>query len=224
MLNDEQLAAYKEMAKNASANGMVAQIRANLESTCDKFKGNEDKFERCMAFLNNVCMEMLGGADAAEDVQDENYKNFPAKFPTKFVSEFAATTSKMKYGRPKTRKTNARRQKTRNESQRQRKRQKRKRRLQRSLQRPKRRHRQDKRIRRPNLNRKRLGTKRSSRYVLNAARSASSCSRAYALNATTSCARPRKPRWKKFFGERNYRGQEPPDYRGKQQETRNRSR
>ena len=30
------------MAKNASENSMEAQIRANLEATCDKFAGNED--------------------------------------------------------------------------------------------------------------------------------------------------------------------------------------
>ena len=81
MLNDEQIAAYREMAKNASENSMEAQIKANLESTCDKFAGNEDKFDRCMAFLNNVCMEMLGGADAAEDVQDENYKKLSGEIP-----------------------------------------------------------------------------------------------------------------------------------------------
>ena len=81
MLNEEQIAAYREMAKNASENSMESQIRANLEATCDKFAGNEDKFDRCMAFLNNVCMEMLGGADAAEDVQDENYKKLSGEIP-----------------------------------------------------------------------------------------------------------------------------------------------
>ena len=81
MLNDEQIAAYREMAKNAGENSMEAQIRANLEATCDKFAGNEDKFDRCMAFLNNVCMEMLGGPDAAEDVQDEKYKKLSGEIP-----------------------------------------------------------------------------------------------------------------------------------------------
>ena len=81
MLNEEQIAAYREMAKNAGENSMEAQIRANLEATCDKFTGNEDKFDRCMAFLNKVCMEMLGGADAAEDVQDENYKKLSGEIP-----------------------------------------------------------------------------------------------------------------------------------------------
>ena len=81
MLNDEQIAAYREMSKNAGENSMEAQIKANLESTCDKFKGNENKFDRCMAFLKNVCMEMMGGEDAAEDVQDGNYKKLSGEIP-----------------------------------------------------------------------------------------------------------------------------------------------
>ena len=81
MLNEERIAAYREMAKNASENSMEAQIKANLESTCDKFKGNENKFDRCMAFLKNVCMEMMGGEDAAEDVQDGNYKKLSGEIP-----------------------------------------------------------------------------------------------------------------------------------------------
>lgn len=81
MLNDEQIAAYREMAKNASENSMEAQIRANLESTCDKFAGNEDKFDRCMAFLTNVCMEMLGGEDAAEDDENRNCKKLSGEIP-----------------------------------------------------------------------------------------------------------------------------------------------
>ena len=81
MINEEQIAEYREMAKNASENSMEAQIKANLESTCDKFKGNENKFDRCMAFLKNVCMEMMGGEDAAEDVQDGNYKKLSGEIP-----------------------------------------------------------------------------------------------------------------------------------------------
>lgn len=81
MINQEQIAAYREMAKNASANGMEAQIRANLESTCDKFAGNEDKFDRCMAFLKKVCLEMLGGEDAAEGDENGNYKTLSGDIP-----------------------------------------------------------------------------------------------------------------------------------------------
>lgn len=81
MINQEQIAAYREMAKNASENSMEAQIRANLESTCDKFAGHEDKFDRCMAFLKEVCLEMLGGEDAAEGDENGNYKTLSGDIP-----------------------------------------------------------------------------------------------------------------------------------------------
>ena len=69
MIKQEQIAAYREMAKNASENSMEAQIRANLESTCDKFAGNEDKFDRCMAFLVQCAKEILGGKNG--EIPDE---------------------------------------------------------------------------------------------------------------------------------------------------------
>lgn len=81
MINQEQIAAYREMAKNASENSMEAQIRANLESTCDKFAGNEDKFDRCMVFLKEVCLEMLGGEDAAEGDENRNCKKISGEIP-----------------------------------------------------------------------------------------------------------------------------------------------
>ena len=81
MINQEQIAAYREMAKNASENSMDAQIRANLESTCDKFAGNEDKFDRCMEFLKKVCFEMLGGEDAAEGDENRSYKILSGDIP-----------------------------------------------------------------------------------------------------------------------------------------------
>ncbi len=81
MINQEQIAAYREMAKNASENSMEAQIKANLESTCDKFAGNEDKFDRCMAFLKKVCLEMLGGEDAAEGDENRNCKKLSGEIP-----------------------------------------------------------------------------------------------------------------------------------------------
>ena len=81
MINQEQIAAYREMAKNASENSMEAQIRANLESTCDKFAGNEDKFDRCMEFLKNVCLEMLGGEDAAEGDENSICKKLSGEIP-----------------------------------------------------------------------------------------------------------------------------------------------
>ena len=69
MINQEQIAAYREMAKNASENSMEAQIRANLESTCDKFAGNEDKFDRCMSFLVQCANEILEGKNG--EIPDE---------------------------------------------------------------------------------------------------------------------------------------------------------
>lgn len=81
MINQEKISAYREMAKNASENSMEAQIRANLESTCDKFAGNEDKFDRCMAFLKEVCLEMLGGEDAAEVDENRNCKKLSGEIP-----------------------------------------------------------------------------------------------------------------------------------------------
>ena len=81
MINQEQIAAYREMAKNASENSMEDQIRANLESTCDKFAGNEDKFDRCMGFLKKVCLEMLGGEDAAEGDENRNCKKLSGEIP-----------------------------------------------------------------------------------------------------------------------------------------------
>ena len=81
MINQEQIAAYREMAKNASENSMEARIRANLESTCDKFAGNEDKFDRCMEFIKEVCLEMLGGEDAAEGDENRSYKILSGDIP-----------------------------------------------------------------------------------------------------------------------------------------------
>ena len=81
MIDQEQIAAYREMAKNASENSMEAQIRANLESTCDKFAGNEDKFDRCMVFLKKVCLEMLGGEDAAEGDENGSYRTLSGDIP-----------------------------------------------------------------------------------------------------------------------------------------------
>ena len=81
MIKQEQIAAYREMAKNASENSMEAQIRGNLESTCDKFAGNEDKFARCMVFLKKVCLEMLGGEDAAEGDENRNCKKLSGEIP-----------------------------------------------------------------------------------------------------------------------------------------------
>lgn len=39
MKNEQQIEAYKKMAKEAASIGMEARIKANLEKTCDKYKG-----------------------------------------------------------------------------------------------------------------------------------------------------------------------------------------
>lgn len=65
----EQIEAYKAMAKEGAVASMEAQIRENLEKTCDKFAGNEDKFDRCIKYLNDCACEILANRNG--DVPDE---------------------------------------------------------------------------------------------------------------------------------------------------------
>lgn len=67
--NKEKIEAYKEMAKQ-SPDTMESQIRKNLVETCQKFVGNEDKFDRCMKYLVSCARELLDGknGDLADDV------------------------------------------------------------------------------------------------------------------------------------------------------------
>jgi len=69
MVNEATIEAYKAMAKDSACPSMEAQIRENLERTCDKFAGNEDKFERCMEYLTECAQEILEGKNG--DVPDE---------------------------------------------------------------------------------------------------------------------------------------------------------
>lgn len=62
----EQIEAYKAMAASAPK-AMEGCIRKYLEEHCQKYKGNEDKFDRCMKHLVENILEMLGGRDAAVD-------------------------------------------------------------------------------------------------------------------------------------------------------------
>lgn len=64
----EQIEAYNSMAKQ-SPQTMESIIRANLEESCQKFKGNEDKFDRCIQHLRDTVLEMLGGRNAAKNNQ-----------------------------------------------------------------------------------------------------------------------------------------------------------
>lgn len=69
MVNEATIEAYKAMAKDSECPSMETQIRENLERTCDKFAGNEDKFERCISYLEECASEILEGKNG--DVPDE---------------------------------------------------------------------------------------------------------------------------------------------------------
>ena len=69
MVSEETIEAYKAMAKDSECPSMETQIRENLERTCDKFAGNEDKCERCLLYLEECASEILEGKNG--DVPDE---------------------------------------------------------------------------------------------------------------------------------------------------------
>ena len=69
MVNEATIEAYKAMTKDSACPSMEAQIRENLERTCEKFAGNEDKFERCISYLEECAREILEGKNG--DVPDE---------------------------------------------------------------------------------------------------------------------------------------------------------
>ena len=69
MVNEATIEAYKAMAKDSECPSMETQIRENLYRTCDKFAGNEDKFERCISYLEECASEILEGKNG--DVPDE---------------------------------------------------------------------------------------------------------------------------------------------------------
>ena len=69
MVSEATIEAYKAMAKDSECPSMETQIRENLERTCDKFAGNEDKFERCISYLEDCASQILDGKFG--DVPDE---------------------------------------------------------------------------------------------------------------------------------------------------------
>ena len=69
MVNEATIEAYKAMTKDSECPSMETQIRENLERTCDKFAGNEDKFERCISYLEDCASQILDGKSG--DVPDE---------------------------------------------------------------------------------------------------------------------------------------------------------
>ena len=69
MVNEATIEAYKAMAKDSECPSMETQIRENLERTCDKFAGNEDKLDRCISYLEDCASQILDGKSG--DVPDE---------------------------------------------------------------------------------------------------------------------------------------------------------
>lgn len=61
MVNEATIEAYKAMAKDSECPSMETQIRENLERTCDKFAGNEDKLDRCIFYLEDCASQILDG-------------------------------------------------------------------------------------------------------------------------------------------------------------------
>lgn len=62
----EQVEAYKSMAKQ-SPQTMEGIIKSHLEQNCQKYAGNEDKFDRCISHLRDTVLEILGGRNAAKN-------------------------------------------------------------------------------------------------------------------------------------------------------------
>lgn len=62
----EQVKAYKSMAKQ-SPQTMEGIIKSHLEQNCQKYVGNEDKFDRCISHLSDTVLEILGGRNAAKN-------------------------------------------------------------------------------------------------------------------------------------------------------------
>lgn len=69
MVSEATIEAYKAMAKDSECPSMETQIRENLERTCDKFAGNEDKLDRCISYLEDCAKKILEGKNG--DVPDE---------------------------------------------------------------------------------------------------------------------------------------------------------
>lgn len=69
MVSEATIEAYKAMAKDSECPSMETQIRENLERTCDKFAGNEDKLDRCISYLEDCASQILDGKSG--DVPDE---------------------------------------------------------------------------------------------------------------------------------------------------------
>ena len=69
MVSEATIEAYKAMTKEQGCASMKEQIQENLERTCDKFAGNEDKLDRCISYLEDCASQILDGKSG--DVPDE---------------------------------------------------------------------------------------------------------------------------------------------------------
>lgn len=69
MVNEATIEAYKAMTNEQGCASMKEQIQENLERTCDKFAGNEDKLDRCISYLEDCASQILDGKSG--DVPDE---------------------------------------------------------------------------------------------------------------------------------------------------------
>lgn len=69
MVSEATIEAYKAMTNEQGCASMKEQIQENLERTCDKFAGNEDKFERCIEYLTECTRKILNGKNGG--VPDE---------------------------------------------------------------------------------------------------------------------------------------------------------
>lgn len=71
--NKEQIEAYKEMAKDSSRD-MEKCIRRHLEENCPKFKGNEERFEDCIKYVEDCAREILGSRHCGDVADDACYR------------------------------------------------------------------------------------------------------------------------------------------------------
>lgn len=69
MVSEATIEAYKAMTKEQGCASMKEQIQENLERSCDKFAGNEDKLDRCISYLEDCASQILDGKSG--DVPDE---------------------------------------------------------------------------------------------------------------------------------------------------------
>lgn len=71
--NDKLLETYRKMAKDSSRD-MEKCIRRHLEENCPKFKGNEERFEDCIKYVEDCAREILGSRHCGDVADDACYR------------------------------------------------------------------------------------------------------------------------------------------------------